>query len=75
MSENVRPRRQYHHGRTPAAWAGTGLALVGFVVGSVGFLLSPFPNWTVVAIGAALVVAGVVAGWALALAGYGENHH
>lgn len=74
MSENVRPKRDYHHGKTPAAWAGTILAMIGFLVGSAGFLISPYPNWMIVAVGAAVVALGVIVGWALVIAGYGDQH-
>lgn len=60
-----------NHGQTPAAWTGVGLATLGFLVGSVGFLLGP--NWTVVIVGGVLVALAVVAAWALSAAGYGER--
>lgn len=59
-----------HHGMTPAAWTGSMLALLGFVVGSIGMMMGP--DWLVFGIGAALVVAGVVAGWGMSIAGLGE---
>lgn len=30
-----------HHGNTPAAWTAVAVALIGFVVGGVGLMLSP----------------------------------
>jgi hypothetical protein len=55
--------KHVHHGRTPAAWAGVALAMVGFLLGA--FALVTGPNWTLfwVAVGlcvAALIVAGVM---------------
>lgn len=63
------PARAYHDGKTPANWAGSMAVLVGFVVGSVGFLLGP--NWIVVAVGAAIVVLGLIVGWGMSIAGLG----
>jgi hypothetical protein len=54
------PVKHVHHGRTPAAWAGSLIALLGFIVGGIGFVLPPHPNWVVVIIGAVLVVASLV---------------
>lgn len=48
------------HGNTPAAWTAVLVALVGFVVGGVGLMLSPISMpifWVGVVI---VVVAGVV---------------
>ncbi len=36
--------REYHHGRTPAAWAGSIIAAVAFILGAVAFMVGP--NWT-----------------------------
>lgn len=49
-----------NHGNTPAAWTAVVVALVGFVVGGVGLMLSPISMpvfWVGVAI---VVVAGVL---------------
>ncbi|WP_231747705.1 HGxxPAAW family protein [Auraticoccus cholistanensis] len=69
---------KYHHGRSPAAWAGVLLGLVGFVVGSIGFLVGPDPeaidpNWLVIGIGAAIVVAGMIATVVLRAVGLGND--
>ena len=32
------------HGNTPAAWAGVGVAMIGFVLGSVALLRTPVIN-------------------------------
>lgn len=54
-----------HHGNTPAAWTGVGVAMLGFIVGAVGLMLDPVNMtlfWIGVALGvAALVVFGVMA--------------
>ncbi len=49
-----------NHGNTPAAWTAVLVALVGFVVGGVGLMLSPV-SMPIFWIGAAIVViAGVL---------------
>ena len=66
-----KPVRHYHHGRSPAAWTGVLLACLGFVLASIGSVLGP--NWIVVAIGAGLVLLGLIAGGILKAAGYGNG--
>ena len=55
-----RPVKHVHHGRTPAAWAGSLIALLAFIVGGIGFVIPPHPNWVVVIIGAVLLVASLI---------------
>lgn len=50
--------KHVHHGRTPAAWAGSMISLLGFLVGAVGLV---FQNWTVFWIGAVLLVVALIA--------------
>ena len=49
-----------HHGRTPAAWAGSLIALVAFVVGCVGVVLINMPLIIGGVAGLALVVTQVM---------------
>jgi hypothetical protein len=56
------------HGSTPAAWTGTGLVLLGFLVGGVGLLVGSMPLFW---IGVALGPLGAIAGFAMAKAGLG----
>lgn len=51
-----RPAKHYHHGRTPAAWAGATLAFIGILVG--GIAMVPTINWVVFSIGAVLFALG-----------------
>lgn len=47
------------HGNTPAAWAGVGVAMLGFVVGGIGLMFDPVSLpvfWVGVAIGLAAIV-------------------
>lgn len=60
--------KHVHHGRTPAAWAGSMIALVGFIVCAIGMMmLSPI----VVGIAAALFVIAIIATVALQKMGMG----
>ena len=47
-----------HHGRTVAAWVGSLIALVGFIVGAVGLV---FVNWPVFWVGGALLIVALIA--------------
>lgn len=62
--------REYHHGRTPAAWTGSIIAAVGFTVGAIAFMMGP--NWTLIWVAAVLLVLSLVAGGVLRRMGYGQ---
>lgn len=74
MSESeaqaVEHRAHVHHGRTVAAWTGSIIAGVAFLLGAIAFLLGP--NWTLVWVSAALLVAAAVAGDVLRRTGRGQ---
>lgn len=57
-----------HHGSTPAAWTGVTLALVGFLAGGVGLVIS---NWVVFWVGAGVVVASALVSKLMQAAGLG----
>ncbi len=61
----------HHHGKTPAAWTGSMMSAVGFLVAAVGFFLNI--NWVVVWIGFAIVAAGVLAGYVMRKMGLGQE--
>ena len=50
--------KHVHHGRTVAAWVGSLIALIGFIVGGLGLV---FGNWTVFWIGGALLIVALIA--------------
>ncbi len=60
-----------HHGRTPAAWAGTMIALVAVVV--IGFGMVPNLNWPVFWVGIALLVVALIVTKVLQTMGYGAS--
>lgn len=61
----------YHHGRSPAAWTGVSISGAGFLLGSIAAVMGP--NWTLVWIAVGLVVAGLVIGTIMKVAGYGNG--
>ncbi|GAA4721035.1 HGxxPAAW family protein [Nocardioides conyzicola] len=61
-----------NHGNTPAAWTFVTVAMLGFVVGGVGMLLSPV-NWTIFWVGVALALASLVIFAVMAKLGYHES--
>ena len=63
--------REYHHGRTPAAWAGSIIAAVAFTLGAVAFMIGP--NWTLIWVAAVLLVLSLVTGGVLRRMGFGQS--
>jgi hypothetical protein len=63
-----------NHGNTPAAWSAVVVGLIGFVVGSVGLMLSPI-NYVVFWVGVAVVVLSGVLFLVLAKMGYNTETH
>jgi hypothetical protein len=61
------------HGNTPAAWSAVAVALLGFVVGSVGLMLDPI-SYPIFWVGVALVVVSVIVFGVLAKLGYHGSH-
>ncbi len=64
------PAHFHHHGRTVAAWAGSAVAAVAFVLGSIAFLLGP--NWTLVWVAAGVLLLSLIVTAVLRRAGYGQ---
>lgn len=59
-----------HHGRTPAAWTGVTIALLGFVIGGVGLLIESMPLFYV---GLVLGLVAAVAGGVMSKMGMGSQ--
>lgn len=74
MSESEQQAAEHpayiHHGRTVAAWTGSVIAGVAFILGAIAFLLGP--NWTLVWISVALLVTAAVTGDVLRRTGRGQ---
>ncbi|MFT4293989.1 MAG: HGxxPAAW family protein [Micropruina sp.] len=62
--------KHYHHGRTPAAWTGSIVAGIGFILGTVAFLMGP--NWVLFWISIAIILGGAVAGGVMRKMGLGQ---
>ncbi|WP_344254139.1 HGxxPAAW family protein [Terrabacter carboxydivorans] len=60
------------HGHSTAAWTGVGIILLGTAIASVAFII---PSVALAIVGAVIIVAGIVAGKLLSMAGYGSNGH
>ena len=63
-----------NHGNTPAAWSAVTVALLGFIVGSIGLMLEPI-SYVVFWIGVAIVVIAGVVFAALAKMGFHGSGH
>jgi hypothetical protein len=61
------------HGNTPAAWSAVAVAMLGFVVGSVGLMLDPV-SYPVFWVGVALVIVSAIVFGVLAKLGYHGGH-
>lgn len=56
------------HGNSIAAWTLVGISLIGFIIGGISFAGH---NPTMVYVGCAVVVLGLIAGWVMKKAGFG----
>ncbi|MFT3862609.1 HGxxPAAW family protein [Micropruina sp.] len=62
--------KHYHHGRTPAAWAGSIIALVGFLICAVAFLMGP--NWLLFWVSIVVILGGALVGGVMRKMGMGQ---
>ena len=62
--------KHVHHGRTLAAWTGSVIALVAFVVGGIAVVIK---NWPLFWAGVGLAAVAVIVTVVLQLLGYGAN--
>jgi len=60
------------HGHSTAAWTGVGIILLGTAIASVAVVI---PSLVLGIIGTVVIIAGVVAGKVLSMAGYGASGH
>jgi len=62
--------RHIHHGRTLAAWAGSAIGLVAFIIGAIAVLIQYWPLfWAAVVLAVVALIVTVV----LQRMGYGAN--
>ena len=64
------PAKHVHHGRTLAAWIGTIIAMVAFIVGGIAVVIQ---NWTLFWVSAALLVVALIATKVLQVMGHGAR--
>jgi hypothetical protein len=69
--ENDRPSKHVHHGRTTAAWTGSTLAMLAFILGGIAMVLGP--NWVLFWIAVAILIASLILTKVLQTMGYGAN--
>ena len=62
--------KHVHHGRTGAAWAGSMLAMVAFILGGIAVILQ---NWVLFSVAVLLIVAALVATAVLQRLGHGAH--
>ena len=62
--------RHVHHGRTQAAWVGSLLAMVAFILGGIAVVLQ---NWVLFSVAVVLVIGALVATKVLQAMGRGAN--
>lgn len=60
------------HGNSVAAWACIGVMFLGVLVGAISFALYQPVG---VYVGIAIIIVGLLVGWAMAKAGYGVGGH
>jgi membrane protein YdbS with pleckstrin-like domain len=62
--------RHVHHGRTLAAWAGSVVALIAFIVGGIAVVIQ---NWPLFWVSVALAVVAIIVTVVLQRMGYGAH--
>ena len=62
--------KYYHHGRSPAAWAGSITAAIGFIIITVAAMLGP--NWILLIIGGAILLIAALGTMVLKAMGFGQ---
>lgn len=71
---HVAPRHEpekYHHGRTPAAWTGMVIALVGALISTVGFFMNI--SWPLAIGGLMVMLVGAIVGGIMSRMGFGQE--
>jgi hypothetical protein len=75
-SDVVHPKnrrgKHVHHGRTVAAWTGSVIALVAFILGAIAIVMRP-QNWTLFAVAVGLAVVSIIVTVVLQRMGYGAR--
>ena len=70
VAHHDRPAKHVHHGRTLAAWIGTTVAMLAFILGGIAVVMQ---NWTLFWVAAGILVLSIIATKVLQLMGYGAR--
>jgi hypothetical protein len=70
--EDAMEEQHEDHGHSTAAWTGVGIILLGTAIASVAVVI---PSIVLGIIGAVVIIAGVVAGKVMSMAGFGGDAH
>lgn len=62
--------KHVHHGRTVAAWAGSMLAMVAFIMGGIAVIMQ---NWVLFGVAVVIIIAALVATKVLQAMGHGAG--
>ena len=65
-----KPVKDVHHGRTLAAWVGTVVGMVAFLLGGIAVIMQ---NWTLFGVSVVILVAGLIATKVLQVMGHGAD--
>jgi hypothetical protein len=65
-----KPVKHVHHGRTLAAWTGSAIAMVAFILGGIAVVLQ---NWPLFWVSAGLLVVALIATKVLQIMGHGAR--
>jgi hypothetical protein len=65
-----KPVKHVHHGRTPAAWAGTSIAMAAILIGGIAVVIQ---NWPLFWVSAGILVVSVIAAKVLQSMGHGAH--
>lgn len=66
----ARTAKYYHHGRSPAAWAGSVGVAIGFVLVAIAAMLGP--SWPLVITGAAVILVACIVTMVMKTMGLGQ---
>jgi len=67
--QNLPDVAPHNHGRTLAGWVTNGLIVLGALVAAIGFMI---PQFTLVWVGAGIIVVALAVGATLRALGYGQ---
>ncbi len=65
-----KPAKHVHHGRTPAAWAGSAIAMLAFLIGGIAVVIQ---NWPLFWVSVAILVASLIVTKVLQSMGHGAH--